>query len=432
MSHGISIKIESHTNGWIGQIWSGLTALLFYTALWGALCSMASLSTLGVLPLAAGGVLAVLPALFPDRREARLTILAVGLGVAVLLIIFQWQTAADGVKLFLNRFFAASETRQAYTYEMFDVSANEAAWQNCIRYALIHLGLISGMIVATAFHLRIKSLLVVTFAAFAGWVAYLGVSPAWGWTVALAAALLLAFPAQPSESPALPRLALCGAGLTMLALICGAVLMLAPGEDERLSAWDEQVRDALALSTVAYSDQQRDPAENNGSQSGNTQQFQEEDTPPDLDGEDFSWPVPPAALAAIIIAALLLFIPAILSDLLKKRRARNRQDLDDPDNNVSIRAMFLYSLRWLKIGGLTPENVPFSDYAGQVGTVLSETHRAAYEEILPLWQEAAYSTHVMTNEQRARMLGFIDQTQQAVWQKLSKKDRLLAKYYYAL
>lgn len=406
---------------------SGLAALLFYVSLWGALCGMAALSTLGVFPLAAGGLLAVLPAFLPEKQMVRLTVLGAGIAVALLLFVLQWQTALDGTKLLLNRFFAASEARQAYTYEMFAVSTPDSQWQTAIRHALIPLGLVSGTLCALAAHLRQDWLAAALFVLFALWVAYLGVSPATGWYVALAAALGLMFLPK-TDKAILPGLT----GVLLLALIFGAVLLFAPGEDAVLSVWDEQVRDTLALQTVAFADhwEQEQPQETPSPTEDRN--FQQEDTPIDFDGDAFAWLVPPAALAVILIAALLLFIPAILSDWQKKRRAKNRQNLDHPDDGTAIRAMFLYGMRWLKLGGLTPANVPFSGYTPQIGSVLSPELRATFEAVLPLWQEAAYSDHPMTAEQRAHMRGFMEQAARAVWAGLDKKGRLLAKYYYAL
>ena len=134
----------------------------------------------------------------------------------------------------------------------------------------------------------------------------------------------------------------------------------------------------------------------------------------------------------ILLFALVLFLPALLSDLQKRRRAKNRAGLDGPDSGASIRAMFLYTLRWLYLGGLAPANIPFSGYTGQIEAVFSQEIRAGFEEVLPLWQEAAYSGHQLGEAERARMRRFMETTTRSVWDGLGRRGRLLAKYVYAL
>lgn len=57
---------------------------------------------------------------------------------------------------------------------------------------------------------------------------------------------------------------------------------------------------------------------------------------------------------------------------------------------------------------------------------------AQYLQILPLWQEAAYSTHEMTEQQRTQMRVFLQTAVSLVWKKLSKKQRLWTTYWLAL
>ena len=432
---GIVCKIESGAarRAWPERALCGVCGLLLYTALWGALCSMAALSTLGVLPLLPGGLLVlVFPILPLKKRASQAAVLAVG-AAALVLLLLRWDTAADGVKLLLNRLFAASEAQQAYTYDKFVLSSAEGAWQGCIRYALVLLGVSSGALCAAASRRRWRLLPAAAFVLYAAAAAYLGVSPEPGWNILLAAALILSFLEVPKQGGAASGVLCRAAGLILLALVCGAVWLAAPGEDPRLSAWEEQARDVLALQTVAYTEAWRKEPEPEPEEARASERFyQEEETPGSLDGEARGWTKPVCAALAILLFGLLLFLPAVLSDLQKKRRAKNRLGLEDPDHGGAIRAMFLYTLRWLRLGGLTPVNAPFSDYAGPIAAAFSPELRAKFEEVLPLWQEAAYSAHTMTGEQRARMRRFMEEAVRCVWAGLGRKDRMLANYVYAL
>jgi hypothetical protein len=386
---------------------------------------MAALSDLGVLPLTAGAALTVLLALLP--KKARRVGLLAALVVALALTLAQWQAVADGVKLLLNRFAAASELRQAYTYTRFTISAAEDQWDTCIQAALLVLGLTLGAVCATA--RRWKWMTAALFLVYAASVAYLGVSPAPRWSVALVAAVGLCL-MEPGDLH-WSRLAWVGGGLAMFAILCALIFSLAPGEDAALSAWEEGARDYLALETVAYGDAQQQtqtqpPVEEED------QFYREEDALADTDGEDQDWEAPVAPVLVIALFALLLFIPSVFSDLRKKRIARNRAGLHDPDDPTAIRASFLYALRWLRLGGLEIRNVPFGGYSGQVEALLSPAYRAEFEAVVPLWQEAAYSSHPMTKEQRETMARFLEDTQQQVWDHLGRRKRFLVKYFYAI
>ena len=89
-------------------------------------------------------------------------------------------------------------------------------------------------------------------------------------------------------------------------------------------------------------------------------------------------------------------------------------------------------LRWLRLAGLEPENVPFASYSEKIGTILGLEIAAQYLQILPLWQEAAYSTHEMTEQQRAQMRAFLQTAAPLVWKKLSKKQQIWVTYWLAL
>lgn len=426
----VAVKAGDRARG--GNFYSSVCALAFYSAVWGALCSMATISTAGIAPLALGGCLAFVFPLLPRKKRWQAGALAASLVLAALLFVLQWEGALEGCKLLLNRLFAASEARQAYTYTKFSLTAGEGG-QSAIRVALMPLGILVGLVCGAASRYRLRSVMVSLFGGLAAVVAYLGISPSGMWCALLSAALLASLVENPVSGNLPARLMGFFKSLLPLALACGLVLWVAPGEDARLSAWDERARDALALQTVAYAEQWQPEPEPEKEQVMETKDFyQEEDTAGDLGGDERSWGKPISVALAILLFALLLFLPAILSDWQKRRQAKNRMGMEDPDNNAAIRAAFLYALRWMRMGGLQLANRPFSSYARDIEAVLSPQARDAFEAVLPLWQEAAYSPHAMDDEQREAMRQFAENTRQAVWEGLRKKDRLRAKYVYAL
>ncbi len=57
----------------------------------------------------------------------------------------------------------------------------------------------------------------------------------------------------------------------------------------------------------------------------------------------------------IFLLLLMLFVPSVYLDRLKKEAERNRAGLSDADARACICASFRYVLRWLRLAGLEPE-----------------------------------------------------------------------------
>jgi hypothetical protein len=300
-----------------------------------------------------------------------------------------------------------------------------------MRWALALLGLLTGLLLGTAARYGQRWAAGVCFCAFAGAAAYLGVSPTARWLCLLsaAAALWLLEPGRTGQFAFLLR----AGGVTLAAVgLFALVWALSPVENPALSAWEEHARDVLAQDSVAYADQAALQQTSTPEPTENPQPVQEEDAALDVGGEDAPWLRPLRAGLLIVLFALLLFVPSLLSDWQKRRRARNRAGLNSPDCAAAVRAAFLYAMRWLTVGGLSPENCPYSGYAPQIAQRFSPQLCTQFQAALPLWQEAAYSDHPMTQNQRGQMLSFSTLAQQTVWEQLDRKGRFLAKYVYAL
>lgn len=401
----------------------GCTAV--YLASVGALCSMAGLGRTLLGAWGPGMMLLLALCFLPERTKlqsiVRLSLFLL-LGVAVLVL---WESVRDGACLFLNRLFAASELQQAYLYEKLPVHAPQAEQAGCLQTAAILLGLLLAQL------LTLPSRFSRTFvlAALCGAMAYLGVLPERGWLIALAGCLLLTL--LPQDGGLRPwRLLPIAAAFVLLAAGC---LLLPETENAQLSAWEERARDSLAIQTVAYGEfpTQQDVRMEQSPQS-ESPLFRQEPMQSTLDGDREPLSRPIRAALVIFLLLLILFVPSIYLDRLKKKRERNRTGLSDADARVCICASFRYVLRWLRLAGLEPENVPFASYSEKIKTIFGSEIAAQYLQILPLWQEAAYSTHEMTEQQRAQMRAFLQTAVSLVWQKLSKKQRLWTTYWLAL
>lgn len=401
----------------------GCTAVYFAVA--GTLCSMAGLgwSLLGM--WAAGACLLLALCFLPQRKRIQLAVrlsLLLLFGISVL---FLWDALRDGVCLLLNRLFAASELQQAYLYERLPVYAQQADRAGCLRTAALLLGLLlAQLLTLPGCFGRALALL-----ASCGAMAYLGVSPERGWLIALAASLLLTI--LPQSSARQPRQMLpIAAAFLLLAALC----LLSPAEENvQLSAWEEHARDSLALQTAAYGEAsaRQDVSEEQAPQNGSAL-FRQEPMQSTLNGDRQPLSKPLRAVIVIVLLLLALFLPAVYQDRLKRRREQNRTGLSDADARRDICASFHYLLRWLRLAGLKPENVPFAHYAEQIKTLFGEEISGQYLQILPIWQEAAYSTHPMNESQRTQMHTFLQTVTSLVWKQLSRTRRLWVKYWLAL
>ena len=163
----------------------GCTAV--YLTCVGALCSMAGLGRTLLGAWGAGTVLLLALCFLPEQAKIQSIVrpsLFLLLGAAVWVL---WESARDGVCLFVNRLFAASELQQAYLYEKLPVRAPQAEQAGCLQTAAILLGLLLAQLLTLPGRFSRTFVL----AALCGAMAYLGVLPERGWLIALAGCLLL-------------------------------------------------------------------------------------------------------------------------------------------------------------------------------------------------------------------------------------------------
>ncbi len=427
MSMGILCEAEcTPRQRWLRRGAEALRALALYAALWVCLTRMAGLGGAGTVPLCLGGALCAALTLTPGRSKAKYAAAGAGLGLFLLLLLLFRGSALDGTKLLLNRLFAASEGRQAYTYQMFDTTPGAGTGE--VRRALLPLGLVAGA--ACAFGTG-RGVLFALFALVAAW---LGVTPGSVRLILLSAALVFSLMPLPKRGWKGMTLAALSCALA-LGVICAGAVLAFPGESAALSAWEERARDALASDTVAYLDAWEPP---DAPEETPPPEDKEETPPPEEQDRtlDLSllltrrsfWP----ALLAILLLALALFVPSVWRDRLQKKRAVSRAGLDDPDPAAAVRAALPYALRWLALGGLTPRNVPLGEYAEEIGERFSPALQAEFNAVLPLWQEAAYSDHPMSEAQRVMARSFTEHAKAAARERMGNRQKFLAAFVYGL
>lgn len=323
-----------------------------------------------------------------SKRNQRIIACAVA-ACCVILMIVRWPAAMDGFRILANRLFALSEATQSYEYTYFQAFGTSPV------EALVYSGIILGTVCAVSKkwgNLVLTALLALT-------VAFFGVAP----KPLYLALLVLAAAANGSLRQ--------GGWLNtvvvtiLIAAIAFTVFTAAPEENPVISQWDEQLRDTLASTTLFYEHKPQPVPE------------------PDVIPPPPETPQQPnhgvtkegfinvLMIVLIVITALMLFVPAIIRDAAAKKAQKNRAGMYDEDHAAAIREMYLYARKW---------------------RALEETPAAVPEDIYELWLEAAFSEHTLCETHRKKMLDYVKQTAQQIWECSSRRKRFLIRYKYAL
>ena len=141
---------------------------------------------------------------------------------------------------------------------------------------------------------------------------------------------------------------------------------------------------------------------------------------------DWAWII----LLLLLVIALLLgpFLPFLLVTRARRRTEEKLAEFSVPDNAAAICAMFVHIMDWLREGGLKTENRPFSAYEGAVEELLGGQYAERFRKAVSIWQEAAYSPHAMSDEQRFSVKELLDTTAAKLYEQAGRRARLRMKY----
>ncbi|MDR0889412.1 MAG: hypothetical protein LBM28_02050 [Oscillospiraceae bacterium] len=398
---------------WINRAAQALFAGLLHLALLVAACDLLQMQ---IPPLAAGAALLCASALLPKRmRRIAFCVILAGLGIFLLA---EFSEILDGWKLLANRLFAQSQGRQAYEYQAFRVSADPKDYASCMARGLLFLSMFSAMSITAAIskHRALCGLCALFLFAFV--VSYLGVAP----SVYAAVLLLAAVGVLVVKNGWIPA-ALC---VLLLAVTTLGVGVFFPGESQRVSRWDEQLRDALAGQTLYYAQEREVPSPAAQMPIPETRN----EPAPQADAEEAESKLP--LILLLVALAVVLFVPSILADVHRKCVHRGRIGLDSEDSRAAVCAMFRYALRWLEAGGMQAGNRLLTDFAPQLEKDISRSYAKHFLAVLPIFQEAAYSAHSISPHSSEEMQRFLQETQALIWNKATRKEKLVIRYKYAL
>ena len=295
-------------------------------------------------------------------------------------VLIRFGAVWNGSKILANRIFLLSEQTQSYEYSYYTVTG-----ESCTE-AVVFLSLLAGMVNCPAI---LAGLWTVAMA-------YFGVTPDGAWLVLLLIVGLISV---------LSRQHRWFYGLVVGVLVLAiafAAAHIAPEPSKTISEWDERLRDSLAIGAVTY---EQEPIPTEVPEPEIVPQPETELQQPNHGVQQKMINILFMILAALTLA--LLFIPAVIKDCAEKRSEQARAGFDDSDHAVAIKAMYLYAQRW-RILSDSPMEIPVDIYA--------------------IWQEAAYSDHAMTAEQREIVHAFMVETAYAVWNAADKKKQMYIRY----
>jgi len=324
------------------------------------------------------------------------------------------------LKILINHLFTISEQHQAYLYQRFIVSVPPDSYAN---YIFIALALIAVVIAAYIFimqKLKSKIMCVCILLAITSIQIYFGVfsAPVWNIVLFTVVAWILLHEAN----------IMAFAGFTVAVVF--AAMLAYPGANSYLAELSEAIRDQFGERVerpvvMAAAPQEISAIEQAGNmemreeaigQDGNHEGGQEYGIHRD---ERFAGSQIGAALGqrlwVLWLIGLAFAIGFVVRFLLKLKDAYKRRGVfNSQDCAAAIDSMFKHIIEWLIEFGVDPLNRPFADYAEQIKIILPGEHCKNYLEILYLWQEAVYSSHTMTENDKKQVRLFLNNTKRAL------------------
>ena len=334
------------------------------------------------------------------------------------------QSITDGFMLLFNRLFTVSEQYQSYIYEKFTVTVPANSSDSYIFVALAIIALATVAYCGVMVKRKSTVMCLCAFVLFAGVQIYFGVFPAPAWTITLFAALFAAvMHSTIGGAKSLRSLApFCSLAIILLV----TAIITYPGTNPILSEWSEAMRDRFdekierpvtarmnpqeLLTTEQLLELQRSAETVNrdenqpGGEEYNTENQQR------FSGSQIGTAA--AQRLWLLWLMLLLFAVGFAAWMLIRYRAyiKRQAEFDSSDCSAAINSMFLHLTRWLIEFGLKKQDNAYSSYSNPLETLMSIEYADEYLTAVALWQEAVYSAHELSPENRKQMRRFLDKT----------------------
>ena len=358
--------------------------------------------------------------IFGSLKPGRLRWIVSGVTGALLIaaVIIFHGAILGGLAEQINMFYDTAEEAQAYLYNRISWGGSDggnpsvaAVWLSCL------IGLIVSL--PPAKYRQPALVLVAVIAMFA--FAYYGLVPSWVIIAVFLAALLAGL----SKGNVISALIM----ILAVMLIYGLIVLIDPGENYTISRIDENFRDKFALSSSLIERGDQDTTDMSGLDDLSDPDYEDEFE----DDEMLDLPKHYIAIGiALLIVAALAAAAFVMWKRLDRRRKALQAGIDSSDPREAVTAMFPYSVRWLKAGGVETEAKPFWGLGPLVEGSFSKDYADRYNDMYLLWREAAYSEHEINENDRTSMESFLKDTTGMVKDKLSFGDKIRTLFKYSL
>ena len=367
-----------------------------------------------------------------EKRKKRQVLICLGALLLVLLCLVVIPEPRYSAGALCNRLFEASEQINAYLYDRFPVPAGQPLWP-----ALLCLAFLPGLIFAI---IILSDSRLPAFCLMAGCVVfqvYFGLAfPSW-----LNTALFILFALRMAARLRSRR------GLFMIpAVILAvslAVLIIIPGADPATEKASEEVRDILSrmAGRTAGAVQEEPEGENETRHihsrtlnRGNLEAKPDREYDPEtVEEEQISTPrwinYLKMLFLFLAVAALLIlpFVPFLLLNARRKKALEARNRFMSDNVSEAICAVFQKIIAWLENTGHGAGNRPYREWARLLSDPFSREYAVRFSLCAGLFEEAAYSSHSMDEDQRQQVLSLLEETEQVLIAKADWRQRLRLK-----
>ena len=397
-----------------------VAALIAAVTLTAGFCNSAGITLFPYAVIIASAICALFCALPKKLTNIAGTVLLLMLSAAV---VITYNDLAEGLAAFANSIFTASESRQAYLYTKFEITAAADRLPYCTALAVsVILSAVTLLLTyCAAKNYFIAPLAVMAIAA--GYEIYFGIAPNAVLNIAVFATLML------SAVTTSKRVNFKAAAAVILAAtICLASLGTYAALPKQyrdgipaIHAFSEKVRDEFTEGMQQYDEQPEEQKENENEQ---------EETENGKGGtkKRASNPVRVnyTVLNFVLVLSVLLLIIAYLLTLLIKN-TKKRRLMNSRDAKTAIISSFEYGFRYITSSKIKPTNAIPSEYITEIKSVYGAGCADAYAESVEIYQEALYSTHSMTVEHADKMRNNYKIISAAVMKNSSVSDKIRIK-----
>lgn len=374
---------------------------------------------------------AVTETIQPVESSAKRRVFLMGLSILLfsLLLLFTLPSANQGMKALLNRLFEASEKVNAYAYDRFDVLADTPVGWAVLLLAVMALSLLGITLLSGS---RLSALCIL-----AGCVlfqVYFGLAfPGW-----IMVPLFSLFVLWMLKRPWNRKAVICV--LSGAAALSLAVLLMWPGVDAATEAASETVRDRLSQMAQSLAGTTREaPAGENETRRVHSLSLTagDQEARPDreyrlvtVEEEQVSMPHWVNYLRIILLllltAALVIlpFLPFIWLNRQRKQALEARAVFQSENVSEAVFAIFQHTIAWLEATGHSCGNAPYAEWRVDIASDYAQRFTACEK----LFEEAAYSTHEMREEQRQQAMALLTETERILQRQAGWKQRLRLKY----